>query len=188
MLLSSVSSHVYYCGVFNHVRQIEIHTAESLVPDSRPFEVKITVAKLNKCKSSGSDQIPSQLVQAGGETLWSEIYELIDSIWNKEELDDQWKESVIIRILNKDDKIDSSNYRGITLLSTSYETLSNILLSRLSPYTHEIIGDYQCGFRRDRSTNKISCIRHILGRKWEYSDSISDFKKTSDSVRRELCV
>ena len=30
--------------------------------------------------------------------------------------------------------------------------LSNILLSRMTPYANEIIGEYQCGFRRDRST------------------------------------
>jgi hypothetical protein len=37
-------------------------------------------------------------------------------------------------------------------LSTSYKTLSNILLSRMTPYANEIIRKYQCGFRRIRST------------------------------------
>jgi hypothetical protein len=46
---------------------------------------------------------------------------------------------------------DCNNYHGISLLSTSYKTLLNILLSRLSPYIDEIIGDHQCGFRRKRS-------------------------------------
>jgi hypothetical protein len=50
----------------------------------------------------------------------------------------------------------NSNYLGISLLSTSYKMLSNILLSRLSPYIGEIIGDHQCGFRRNSSnTNQI---------------------------------
>jgi hypothetical protein len=35
----------------------------------------------------------------------------------------------------------TNNYRGISLLSTSYNILSNILLSRLVPYIDEIIGD-----------------------------------------------
>jgi hypothetical protein len=43
------------------------------------------------------------------------------------------------------DKTDCNNYRGISLLSISYKLLSNTLLSRLSPYTDEIIGDHQCG-------------------------------------------
>jgi hypothetical protein len=40
----------------------------------------------------------------------------------------------------------TDNYWGISLLSTSYKILSNILLSRLSPYIDEIIGDHQGGF------------------------------------------
>jgi hypothetical protein len=52
--------------------------------------------------------------------------------------------------MQKDAKTDCSNYRGISLLSTSYKILSNILLSRLTPYADEIIGDHQCGFRRNK--------------------------------------
>jgi hypothetical protein len=41
--------------------------------------------------------------------------------------------------------------------------LSNILFSRIIPYADEIIGDHQCGFRRNRSmTDQIFCIRQIL--------------------------
>jgi hypothetical protein len=69
--------------------------------------------------------------------------------------------------------------------------LFNILLSRLSPYIDEIIGDHQCEFRRNRSTtDQIFCIRQILEKKWEYSETVRqlfiDFKKAYDSVRREV--
>jgi hypothetical protein len=67
-------------------------------------------------------------------------------------LPDQWKESIIVPIHKKGDKTDCNNYRGISLLSTAYKILSNILLPRLGPYIDEIIGDHQCGFRRDRRT------------------------------------
>ena len=42
------------------------------------------------------------------------------------------------------DKTDFSNYRGISLLSATHKILSNILLSRLTAYAEEIIGDHQC--------------------------------------------
>jgi retron-type reverse transcriptase len=69
--------------------------------------------------------------------------------------------------------------------------LSNILLTRLTPFADEIIGDHQCGFRRKRSTtDQISYIRQILGKKWEYNGTVHlvfiDFKKAYDSVRREV--
>jgi hypothetical protein len=77
--------------------------------------------------------------------LPSAIHKIINSFWNKEELPDQWKKSIIVSIRKKGDKTDCNNYRGISLLSTSYKILSNILLSRLSLYVDEIIGDHQCG-------------------------------------------
>jgi hypothetical protein len=84
--------------------------------------------------------------------LRSEIHKLIKLIWNKEELPHQWKESVVVPIHRKGDKTDCSSYRGISLLSTSYKILSNIRLARLTPYADEIIGNHQCGFRRNIST------------------------------------
>jgi hypothetical protein len=59
------------------------------VPDPSPFEVEIAIAKLKIYKSPGSDQIPAELIQAGGEILWSEFHKLINSIWIKEQLSDQ---------------------------------------------------------------------------------------------------
>jgi hypothetical protein len=152
--------------------------------------VEIAIAKLKKYKSPGSDQIPAELIQAGGEILLSEIHKLINSVWNKEELPDQWKESIIVPIHKKGDKTDCNNYRGISLLSTSYKIVSNILLSRLVSYIDEIIGDHQREFRRNRSTtDQILCIRQIREKKWEYNETVHQlfigFKKAYDSVRTE---
>jgi hypothetical protein len=76
---------------------------------------------LKRYKSSGSDQIPAELLQAGGEMLLSAIHKLINSIWNKEEFPDHWKESIIVPINKKGDKTDCNNYRGVSLLLTSYK-------------------------------------------------------------------
>jgi sorting nexin-29 len=90
----------------------------------------------------------------------------------------------------KTDKTDCNNYSGISLLSTSYEMLSNIILSRLSLYIDEIGGGHHCGLRRNRSTtDQIFCIRQILEKKWKYNETVYqlfiDFKKAYDSVRKE---
>jgi hypothetical protein len=111
------------------VRQIEVHTAEPLVPGPSRLEVETAIAKLKRYKSPSSEQIPAELIQAGGEILLSAIHKLINSVWNKEELPGQWKESIIVSVHKKGDKGDCNNYRGIILLSTSYKVLSNILLS-----------------------------------------------------------
>jgi hypothetical protein len=66
----------------------------------------MAIAKLNKYASPGSEQILAQLIQAGDETLQSEIHKLVNSIWNKEELPDQRKESNIVPIHKKGNKTD----------------------------------------------------------------------------------
>jgi hypothetical protein len=111
----------YFCQLLNvhrvsDVRQREIHTAEPLVPDPSPLEVEITIAKLKKYKLPGTYEILAELIQAGGETLQSEIHKLINSIWSKEELPDHWKEPIIVPIYKKDNKTDCSNYPGMSLL------------------------------------------------------------------------
>ena len=117
------------------VRQAEIHTAEPLVPERRDFEVELAIEKLKSHKSPGIDQIPAELIKAGGRTIRCAMHKLIISIWIKEELPDEWKESIIVPIHKKGDKIlvDCNNYRGISLLPTTYKILPNILLSRLIP-------------------------------------------------------
>jgi sorting nexin-29 len=174
------------------VRQTDIHTAETLVPDPSPFKVEIAIAKLKRYNSPGSHQISAELIHAGCEILHSKIHELINSIWNTGKLPDQWTESItcIIPVHKKGDKIDCSNYWGMSLLSTSYKMLSNILLSRLIPYVDEIIGVHQCGFRHNRSTtDQIFCIQ-MLEKKWKYNETVHQlfilFKNACDSVRREV--
>jgi hypothetical protein len=62
------------------VRQMDIHTAEPLVPEPRLFEVEIAIENLKSYKSPGTGQIPAQLFKAGGETLCSEKHKLVCSI------------------------------------------------------------------------------------------------------------
>jgi hypothetical protein len=74
----------------SNVRQIEIHTAEPLVPDPSPSEDERDIATLKRYKSPGSNQIPAEMIQARSEVLRFDIHKFINSVWNKDELPDQW--------------------------------------------------------------------------------------------------
>jgi hypothetical protein len=65
-------------------RQIEVHTAEPLVPGPSRLEVETAIAKLKKYKSPDSYQIPAELIQAGGEMLLSAINKLINYVLCRE--------------------------------------------------------------------------------------------------------
>ena len=66
---------------------------------------------------------------------------------------------MIIVLIYKDDKTGCSNYRGISLLATTYKILSSILLSRLTPYAEEVIGIINVGFN---ATDKLLIIYSAL--------------------------
>jgi hypothetical protein len=137
---------------------------------------------MKRYKSPGIDQIPAELIKAGDRTFRSEIHKPFNSIGNREDLLEEWKKSIIVAFYKKDDETDCSNYRGISLLSTTYQILSNISRSRLTPYAEENIGDSHFGLRRNRSTiDYLFCIRKPIEKKWEYSEAVhqllTDFKK-----------
>jgi hypothetical protein len=51
------------------VGQAEVNTAEPLVPETSAFEVEVAIEKLKCHKSPGTDQIPAELIKAGGRTI-----------------------------------------------------------------------------------------------------------------------
>jgi hypothetical protein len=59
---------------------------------------------------------------------------------------------------------------------------------KVNSICREIIGDYQCRVQCNRlTTDNIFCIRHIVEKKWDYSESVHqlflDFRKAYASVR-----
>ena len=61
----------------------------------------------------------------------------------------------------------------------------------MTPYANEIIGEYQRGFRKNRSTvDHIFSIRQILEKKWQYNKDVCqlfiDFVKAYDFVKKTI--
>jgi hypothetical protein len=61
----------HFCQLLNvqqveGIRQTEIQTAEPCVPEPSISEVEVAIGKLKRYKWSGADQIPAELIQAGG--------------------------------------------------------------------------------------------------------------------------
>jgi hypothetical protein len=70
----------------NDVRHTEVRTAEPLVPEPNAFVVELAIERLKSQISPGIDQIPAELIKAGGRTIRCGIHKLINYIWNEEEL------------------------------------------------------------------------------------------------------
>jgi hypothetical protein len=169
---------------------------EPVTNDDQPSpsleEVREAIGRLKNWKAAGSDEMPPELLKYGGEELNSAIHKLIVEVWKQERMPEEWNEAIIIPILKKGNAMDCNNYRGISLLQVAYKVLSSIIATRLTVLADERVGEYQCGFRRNRSTiDHIFTIRATLEKCWEHNIDIHqlfiDFKQAYDSIdRRKL--
>ena len=167
---------------------------EQTVPEPTREEVTNAIKSLKNNKSPGPDGIPAELLKNGGNDLIAFLHEIILEIWRTEKLPELWMEGALVPLYKKGDKLACENYRGISLLNAAYKTFARILYNRLVPHAETIIGDYQSGFRPDRSTSdQIHNIRLILQKGREFNIQTHhlfiDFKSAYDKTkRRELLV
>jgi sorting nexin-29 len=84
-----------------------------------------------------------------------------------------WETGIMCPIFKKGDKLDWNNYRGITLLDIVCKVFSNILNERLKKITEHLFGEYQCGFRKNRSTSdQILKIRQMMEKHYEHNQDL----------------
>jgi hypothetical protein len=76
-------------------------TAESPVPQPSAFEVGRATENLKRNKPQVTNKISAELFDEWSRTIRFEINKLIDSIWNKNELPEEGKESIIFPIYKK---------------------------------------------------------------------------------------
>jgi len=110
-------------------------------------------------------------------------------IWEEEQLPNQWNEGIICPVYKKGDRLDCTNYRPITLLNVAYKIFAIILNQMLVDIAETELGDYQSGFRPNRSTvDNIFMIRQIIEMCYEYNVDIHnisiDYMHALDSIKR----
>ena len=85
--------------------EFEIHTAEPKIRNPTFEEIIEAVNKLKNKKSPRVDSVTAELVKNGGEALHRQIHKQIVAIWKKELILEEWKDSIIIPMFKKGDKM-----------------------------------------------------------------------------------
>src|SRR6218665_3010496 len=86
------------------------------IPDLGEVEVEAAIRKLKQRKAAGPDNITTEELQAGTDGVGIRVMDrLCQAVWDKEELPAEWKRSIIIPINKKKDRLECTNYRGISL-------------------------------------------------------------------------
>ena len=101
-------------------------------------EVEATVKALKMGKSAGMDNIPAQLVQAGGEAMIDILTAICNKIWRTGEWPTTWTQSLVNTLPKKGNLQLYQNYRTISLISHPSKVMLKIILNRLQQQAEEI--------------------------------------------------
>jgi hypothetical protein len=115
-------------------------------------EINEIIKNLKPNKATGPNEMLPEFIKNGGLTLKQKIYQLIVKIWKHKKITYEWSEGILCPIYKKRDKTQCHNYRGISLLNITYKIFAILLYNRLSMIIEPEIGNYQMGFRPNRST------------------------------------
>ena len=111
--------------------------------------MEAAVKALKMGKSAGVDNIPAELVQAGGEAMIDILTAICNKIWKTREWPTTGTQSLVITLPKKSNLQRCQNYRTISLISHPSKVMLKIILNRLKPQTEEIIAEKQAGFRAE---------------------------------------
>ena len=123
-----------------------------LEPDILECEVKWALGSITMNKPSGDDGIPVELFQILKDDATKVLHSICQQMWKTQQWPQDWKRSVFIPVLKKDNVKECSNYCTITLISHATKVMLKILQARLQQYMNRELPDVQAGFRKGRGT------------------------------------
>ena len=112
-------------------------------------EILNAVKTLKNGKAAGADFISNEMIKNGIQTLLSSLCKLFNLVFNSGSFPTIWNESYISLIYKKGDKLDPSNYRGISITSNLGKLFNKIVHERLYKFidSNNLISKNKIGFK-----------------------------------------
>ena len=147
-----------------HLGEDEVFTAA---------EVTTEIKKTKSGKAAGEDEIRPEMLKAltGEGILW--LTRVCQVAWKFGKTPRDWQTGVIILIFKKGDRKQSTNYRGISLLSLPRKVYTKCLERKCREIVESKLENGQCGFRPGCSTtDQIFTLKQIFQKSWEYGKDL----------------
>lgn len=69
------------------------------------------------------------------------LHRILNLAWEKEEIPDDWKKGLLVKLTKKGDVSRCGNWRGIMLLSIPSKVLTRVILNRMKVAVDEVLRD-----------------------------------------------
>ena len=90
-------------------------------------EVVAAIKSLKKGKAAGLENIPSELMVNGGDSIVDLMHRICSNIWETSKWPEIWTTSIIVTIQKKGNLIQCTNYRTISLINHSSKIMLKIV-------------------------------------------------------------
>ena len=156
-------------------------------------EIKSAIFSLQNNKARGWDEIPNECWKNAPQAIVNSLLTLFNMMKNLGRLPEKFNNGLITLIHKKGPAELLSNYRPLTVNISMYGIYSRMLNNRLSAVTedHNLLGEVQSGFRKDRSAaDSLFILNTILAKAKESGQQVHkcfvDIKKAYDTVSRDI--
>ena len=124
-------------------------------------------------KAPGADSISADLVLPEKSLTFTILSKFFWKIWISENMLEDWKTSLILRLAKQANLSDCNNWRGTTLLTRSSKVFSKVIQELFTANREKNIRKEKAGFRKGRScTDLISTLRQILEQAKEWNSTV----------------
>ena len=149
-------------------------------------EVKRSLKSLKNGKAPGCDNIPPEAWKEGGMVLVKVLHAFLNKMWNEEDIPQDWKVGLLVKLPKKGNLCLCKNWRGM-LLTVASKVLCKIILQRMKDALDGRLRDEQAGFRKETSCcDQIATLRIIVEQTLEWNTGLYmvfvDFEKAFDCI------
>ena len=105
----------------------------------------------------------NEFLKYGGSEVTNKLLKIMNTIFEKGEVPNDFRKTLIKPFYKKGDKSEYSNCQSISLVSVGSKLLSNIILFRLRDAVDKVLREEQCGLRKGRGcVDQIFTLRLII--------------------------
>ena len=152
-------------------------------------DIKCRLNKLDCSKSSGRDEVSPHVLKNCLEPISLVLCILFQKSYIESEIPKEWREANVTPLFKKGSRLDSGNYRPVSLTSICCKLMEGIIRDKIMKYLEDsnLISQSQHGFVKNRAcvTNLLEC-EDIVGDCLKRGNTMdvlyTDFSKAFDKV------
>ena len=159
------------------------------------YEITDIVTAMKNKQSAGHDDISNFILKGVILSIADPLAHIFNASILSGTFPEQMKIAKVIPLFKKGDKLDPSNYRPISLLSTLSKILEKLIFKRTMNFLkyHNVFTNSQFGFRQKHSTihallNFVDKVTHAIDNYSHLIGIFLDFSKAFDTINHDILL